>query len=289
MIYSQKKTFLFTTVLVIGTVATILIHYFIRNQIYQDYLQIDIFFFTFIPLIVTTTFYIIFDHLPDLIIDENYIQVFEKSNIQKFSKAEISEISCFVVKHKNGKTKYINITTNDNQQFEIGDDDYKNFNELEMFLRIHYNLQDTASKKIFNYKILALIVLFFTVFISMAIIEPEQNGIKKVQVVLVAIPKINYGGSKSSTDKIEFKFNNLEKFSTKLTTYKSNRDYVEMSVNNMFEGDTFTIEIPKNFYEKKIAKTQPLSFIDKHFKYTNIPVYAVYRRNSEVPLFTTYP
>lgn len=81
MIYSQKKTFLFTTLLVIGTVATILIHYFIRNQIYQDYLQIDIFFFTFIPLIVTTTFYIIFDHLPDIIIDENYIQVFEKSNI----------------------------------------------------------------------------------------------------------------------------------------------------------------------------------------------------------------
>lgn len=289
MIYSQKKTFLFTSILVIGTAATLLIHYFSRNYIYLDYVQIDNFIFTLIPFSISFLYYWFYNQKAEFIFDENYIQVFGKSEIQKFNKQEITKVNHFVVKHKNGKTNYINIFTNDNQLFQLSDDFYKNFNEIETFLATNYNLQYTESSTFFNYNILLCIILLFAVFISALVIEPEKKGIQQMQVMLTSTPEIHYGGSKSSTDNIKFKFQNFEKFSTSFTSNKKTRNYVELAVSRFHINDTLIIEIPKNFYEKKIAKTEPLSFIDKHFKYDELPLYYVGNKDSSEVLIKSYP
>lgn len=289
MIYSQKKTFLFTSILVIGTAATLLIHYFARNYIYLDYLQIDNFIFTLIPFSVALIFYWFYNETAEFIFDENYIQVFGKSQIQKFTKQQIAQVNHFIIKHKNSESKHIEIITHDNQKFLISHEYYKNFDEIECYLREKYNLKYTSAKNVFNYKILVCIVILYVILISAIIIEPKEKSIQQMKVILTSAPEIHYGGSKSSTDNIKFKFQNLEKFTTSFTSNKKNREYVELVVSRFHIDDTLIIEIPKNFYEKKILKTQSLSIVDKHFKYDEMPVYYVFDKTYNEVLTTNYP
>ncbi len=86
-------------------VSTVLFQYFAQNDIYQEYLQLDIFFFTLFPLIASLVIYIIFQFRPDYIFDENYIQVINRKNTQHINKSDIEQIAYFITKGKYSKLK----------------------------------------------------------------------------------------------------------------------------------------------------------------------------------------
>ena len=108
----------------------------------------------------------------------------------------------------------------------------------------------------------------------------KTKGLKRIQVILLSKPEIHFGGSKSSTDEIEFKFHELEKFSTSFLYKKENKNYVEATLASFHVNDTLIIEIPKSYYDKKIAKTQALTFFDKHFNYDEMPMYYISNKDS---------
>lgn len=290
MIYSQKKIFKHSFILAAGLVATVLFQYFAQNDIYQEYLQLDIFFFTLFPLIASLVIYIIFQFQPDYIFDENYIQVINRKNTQHINKSDIEQIAYFITKGKYSKTLNLVIITNDQERYLLTDSYYKNFNKIKYFLQQNYQVDERELNETADIRIILAIILFFILIVAFLSIEnnSQKNGLQKIEVVLLKKPTIT-DVSKGNSDKIEFKFKKLENFSVEFLFKKENRNYVETVISGFHKDDTLIIEIYKDYYEKKIIKTKSLTFIDKHFKYDELPLYYVGKKDSSEVLIKPYP
>ncbi len=207
MIYSQKKIFKHSFILAAGLVATVLFQYFAQNDIYQEYLQLDIFFFTLFPLIASLVIYIIFQFQPDYIFDENYIQVINRKNTQHINKSDIEQIAYFITKGKYSKTLNLVIITNDQERYLLTDSYYKNFNKIKYFLQQNYQVDERELNETADIRIILAIILFFILIVAFLSIEnnSQKNGLQKIEVVLLKKPTIT-DVSKGNSDKIEFKF-----------------------------------------------------------------------------------
>lgn len=290
MIYSQKKTFKYAVILSVGVVATTLLQYYMHDDIYQEYFQIDLFILTLVPLIPALIFYILFNLEPDYIFDENYIQIIKNGNTLQIDKCEIEQIVYFTTKGKYTTTKHLAIITNNQERYGITDEEHKNFNEIKYFLQQNYHIENYKLNETPDLRIILGIILFFIFIASVASIDinDQTKGLQKMEVILSETPVIKED-SKGKYDKIEFKFKRLEKFSTSFLYKKENKNNVDAILASFHINDTLIIEIPKNYYDKKIAKTQPLTFIDKHFKYDELPMYYIGNKDSSQILIKQYP
>ncbi len=192
MIYSQKKIFKHSFILAVGIVATVLLQYFMHDDIYQEYIQIDLFILTLAPLISTSIIYILFGLSPDYIFDEKHIQIIKKNNTQQIDKSEIEQIVYYTTKGKYTTTKHLVIITNNQERYGITDEDYKNFNEIKYFLQQNYQIENYKLNEDSDIRIILGIILFFILIVSvLSIVNNDQmNGLQKMEVVLSETPII---------------------------------------------------------------------------------------------------
>jgi|JI6StandDraft_1071083.scaffolds.fasta_scaffold67104_2 hypothetical protein len=281
MVRSKKKYINTLAILIIGLAISIFLQYSFYKDIYLEFLQIGRFILTLIPAIFVLLLFYDFINQPIYIFNKENIDVVKNNQTISITQKEVEIITSFVTEHENNKTKNIFIVTKKGYRLILTSDYYKNIEEIELFLKENYNLENKRldfEEELNGKYILATIfaIILFLVFINF---KTREIGVQKIEVELIDKPFTEHN-RKGNIEKVCFKFKGLEAFKTKFNYEKKHRSAIEFSIQQMQPKDKVIIEIPKNYYEKKIAKTQPLNFIEKHFGYYKMPIYYVYDKTS---------
>jgi hypothetical protein len=278
MIRSKKKYVKALAILIIGIGISIFLQYSFYKDIYLEFLQIGRFILSLTPAIFTLLFFYDFIRQPIYFFNKEYIDVVKNKQTVSITQKEVEIITSFVTEHE---TKNIFIVSKKGYRLILTSDYYKNIEEIELFLKENYNLENKRldfEEELNGKYILATIftIILFLVFINF---KTREIGVQKIEEELIDKPFTEHT-RKGNIEKVCFKFKGLEAFKTKFNYEKKHRSAIEFSIQQMQPKDKIIIEIPKNYYEKKITKTQPLNFIEKHFGYHKMPIYYVNDKTS---------
>ena len=136
--------------------------------------------------------------------------------------------------------------------------------------------------KLFKYLPSAVAIVCFIISINFYHNKGKRYNSKYVEVMLTQInnSKIQTGGKGSRYVHIETKEYPKYKFSIDGIALKNL--YSDYYINDVKRGDTLFAKISKEIYDKKIAKTKPLSFADKTVNYHLINMYGLKHQNVEL-------
>lgn len=170
----------------------------------------------------------------------------------------------------------------DSDKYRISSRLYSNYDKLKSEIGRHAfrnknkeNEIRLANTRRTGYVLLALgiLILVITGWLFMRKEDPYLTSadLRVVTDVLDNDPYI-IKGSKGATRSIEIQLKSYPEFTFNISGATYSATYAEDYVNTVRRGDSVFIGIEAADYNKKIIKTEPLSFWDKTIKYNNINV-----------------
>ncbi|WP_133527193.1 hypothetical protein [Flavobacterium sp. 245] len=184
---------------------------------------------------------------------------------------------------KYGNYEYLYLTLNNNEIIKLNSFDYANFEEIKWTI-IKNKPQNTILKEKLDRKekiklsiILALLGILF-LFVASQFYKDDsltRNDVSVIKGTLSADIKLKHGKKSKS---LIFELENLNGFKFKIGTLAFRETYFEDLMKDFKKGDTISLTIEKDQYEKKISKKTPMSSWDK-FKYEAIAVVEVKNKN----------
>jgi hypothetical protein len=141
---------------------------------------------------------------------------------------------------------------------------------------------DSKSVRNFSFFFLFFGLAFLLSGLNYLVIKSKpitSNELVKITQIVTSEIKIKKEGRRSRY--FELRFNDYPEFMFNVKGYGYSATYSDEFVNDITLGDTLTVSIKKEDFEKKIAKTKPPTFWDKTINYYDIPVFGIAYKDKE--------
>ncbi len=193
-----------------------------------------------------------------------------------------------IVRSKYGReSEILTLFSRDEQQVKLKGNLYNNYEELKAALTNEVSEDKALEARIQNRnaKISAKTMIAIGALIVACGYATRDKEIKPTTVTnvkaVVADELYHYKSRKGSSESLTIHLPGYPDFNFKISDLAFTAADSQAALAEIHPGDTVTVGITKEAYDKKIGKTMALTFFDKYFGYEHVKVYALRKNDRE--------